>query len=157
TMVDPTQADSLVVDLIRSQQYEHVLAQRLPLLARKSQGPQAFGTNRMDFEKIWKSRSGEPDERFVEERRSRFAHAIREQIERIRTDREAWGDKRGFNHRLKILGGALAALDGQRSANLTLELMELPGSWDGWTRVGALESLLSWGVRLSLEDVLRIL
>jgi hypothetical protein len=35
--------------------------------------------------------------------------------------------------------------------------MELPGHWDGWTRVGALESLLSWGVRLSLEEALRVL
>ena len=35
--------------------------------------------------------------------------------------------------------------------------MELPGRWDGWTRVGAIESLLSWGVCLSLDEVLRIL
>ncbi len=35
--------------------------------------------------------------------------------------------------------------------------MELPGRFDGWTRVGALESLLFWGVRFSLEEALRIL
>jgi hypothetical protein len=40
-----------------------------------------------------------------------------------------------------------------KAAKLILELMELPGRFDGWTRVGALESLLSWGVRLSLEEV----
>jgi hypothetical protein len=157
TMVDPAEADGVVVELIHSQQYEHVLSQRLPFLARKNTGQPAFGTNRMDFKKIWKSRSGEPDESFVEERRRRFADAIREQIERIKTEREAATDKRGFDYRLKILGGALAALDGKRSAKLILELMELPGRWDGWTRVGAIESLLSWGVRLSLEEVLRIL
>src|SRR3974390_256883 len=54
-------------------------------------------------------------------------------------------------------GGALAALDGKRSANLILELMELPGRWDGWTRVGALENLLQWGVSLSIDQVLRVL
>lgn len=157
TMVDPTEADGVVVELIRSQQYEHVLSQRLPFLARKNKGQPRFGTNRMDFKKIWKSRAGEPDENFVEEHRSRFANAICEQIERIKTEREAATDKRGFDYRLKILGGALAALDGKRSAKLILELMELPGRWDGWTRVGAIESLLSWGVRLSLEEVLLIL
>lgn len=157
TMMDPTEADAVIMELIRSQQYEHVLSQRLPFVARKNKGQPGLGTNRMDFTKIWKSRAGEPDESFEEDRRSRFAHAIREQIERIKTEREAATDKRGFDHRLKILGGALAALDGKRSGKLILELMKLPGRWDGWTRVGAVESLLSWGVRLSLEEVLRIL
>jgi hypothetical protein len=157
TMVDPTEADGVVLELIRSQQYEHVLSQRLPFLARKNKGQPGFGTNRMDFKKIWRSRAGEPDERFVEERRSRFADALREQMGRIKTEREGATDKRPFDYRLKILGGALAALDGRRSTKLVLELMELPGPWDGWTKVGALESLLSWGVRLGLEEVLRIL
>lgn len=80
-----------------------------------------------------------------------------EQIERIKTDREAATDKQGFDYRLKILGGTLAALDGNRSAKLILELMDLPGRWDGWTRVGTIENLLFWGVRLSLEEVLRVL
>jgi NACHT conflict system protein len=156
TTVDPTQADGVIVELIRSQQYEHVLAQRLPLVARKSEGRQGFGTNRMDFKKIWKSRAGEPDEAFVEDRRVRFADEIREQIDRIKGEAEAATDRRGFDYRLKILGGALAALDGKRSAKLILELMELQGRWDGWTRVGAVESLLSWGVQLRLGEVLRV-
>src|SRR6202008_1264290 len=102
-------------------------------------------------------RAGEPDDTFVEERRLRFADAILEQIEKIKAEREVATDKRAFDHRLKILGGTLAALDGKRSAKLVLELMELPGRWDGWTRGGALESLLSWGIGLSLEEALRIL
>lgn len=157
TTVDPTQADGVILELIRSQQYEHVLAQRLPLFARKSKVRQGFGTNRMDFKKIWKSRAGEPDEAFVEDRRVRFADEIRGQIDRIKGEREAATDRSGFDYRQKILGGSLAALDGKRSAKLILELMELPGRWDGWTRVGAIESLLSWGVQLSLEEVLRVL
>lgn len=157
TMVDPVAADQVLVDLIGTQEYEWVLAQRLPGLARKSTSQLGFGTNRMDFGKIWKSREGESDESFVEERRSRFADAIREGIVRIQREREGAADKRGFDYRLKILGGALAALDGKRSANLVLEVMKLPGRWDGWTRVGTLENLLVSGVRLSLEEVLRVL
>jgi hypothetical protein len=157
TMVDPVAADQVLMELIETQEYEYVLAERLPLLARKTSDQPGFGTNRMDFKRIWKSRAGEPDDSFVEERRSRFADAIRKGIERIQSEREGAADKRAFDHRLKILGGALAAIDGKRSAKLVLELMQHPGRWDGWTRVGALENLLGWGMRLSLEDVLRIL
>ena len=155
--VDPKAADELLVELVRTQQYEHVLSQRLPMRAHKTVEKLGFGTDRMDFKRIWKARAGEADERFVEERRSRFADAIVEEIEQIKKDREGAADKRGFDHRLKIWGGALAVLDGKRSAKLILELMELPGCWDGWTRVGAIESLLLSGLSLSLEEVLRIL
>ncbi len=157
TTVDPAEAEDVVVDLIHSQQYEHVLSQRLPLLARKNDGPKGFGTNRMDFKRIWKARAGEPDDSFVEERRGRFADAILEQIERLKVEREAATDRRSFDQRLKMLGGSLAALDAKRSAKLILELMELPGRWDGWTRVGALENLLLSGVSLQLDEVLKIL
>jgi hypothetical protein len=157
TTVDPRAADEVLVELIRLQEYEWVLAQRLPVLARKNKGQPGFEANRMNFKKIWESRGGQPDERFLEERRIRYADAIRNGIERIQKECEEAADKRGFDHRLKILAGALAALDGRRSAKLVLELMERPGRWDGWTRVGALENLLVSGVRLNLEEVLRIL
>lgn len=157
TTVDPAEAEDVVVDLIHSQQYEHVLSQRLPLLARKNDGPKGFGTNRMDFKRIWKVRAGEPDDSFVEERRGRFADAILEQIERLKVERGAATDGRAFDQRLKMLGGSLAALDAKRSAKLILELMELPGRWDGWTRVGALENLLLSGVSLQVDEVLKIL
>ncbi len=160
TMIDPVAAEDVLVELVTTQQYEQVLAQRLPGLARKrtSQPSQpGFGTDRIDLKKVWSSRAGEPDERFVEERRSRFADAILVEIERIKKEREGAPDKRGFDHRLKIWAGALAALDGKRSAKLILEIMELPGRWDGYTRVAAVENLLVSGVRLSLDEVLKIL
>ena len=156
-MMDPAEADDVVVNLINSQQYEIVLAQRLPLLARNKEPPRGLGTNRMDFGKIWGARAGERDPSFIEERRSRFADALLKRIELIKAERETASDKRGFDQRLRRWGGALAALDGRRSAKLILELMELPGPWDNWTRVGAIDSLLSWGVRLTLEEVMRIL
>jgi len=81
TTVDPVAADNVLVELIRQQEYEWVLAQRLPFLARKSTGQPGFGTERMDFGKIWKSRAGEPNDSFLEERRSRYADAILGAIE----------------------------------------------------------------------------
>src|SRR5262249_18204891 len=154
TTVDPAAADDVIVNLlIRDPQYVYILPERLPGLARKSAGQQAFGPHRKDFRRIWRARSGEPDEIFVEERRTRFADALLEQIKRVQEEREVATDKRGFDHRLKLYGGALAALDGRRSAKMILGIMEFPGHGDGWTRVGAIESLLSWGVGLNLEEV----
>jgi hypothetical protein len=83
-MVDPKAADELLVELVRTQQYEHVLSQRLPMRARRAVEKPGFGTDRMDFKRIWKARAGEADERFAEERRSRFADAIVEEIDRIK-------------------------------------------------------------------------
>ena len=156
-MIDPKAADNLLVELVRTRQYEHVLSQRLPMRALKTVEKPGFGTDRMDFKRIWKARAGEVDERFAEERRNRFADAIIEEIERIKRDCEGAADKRGLDYRLKIWGGALAALDGKRSAKLILELVELPGRFDGWTRVGALENLLISGISFQLEEVLKIL
>jgi len=51
-MVDPKAADELLVELVRTQHYEHVLAQRLPMRARKSVEKPGFGSDRMDFERI---------------------------------------------------------------------------------------------------------
>src|SRR5262249_22845605 len=76
TTVDPAAADDVIVNLlIRDPQYVYILPERLPGLARKSAGQQAFGPHRKDFRRIWRARSGEPDEIFVEERRTRFADA----------------------------------------------------------------------------------
>jgi NACHT conflict system protein len=158
TTVDPAAAvDVIVTLLIPDPQYVYVLPHQLPGLARRSTGRRGFGSDRMDFKKIWKARSGQTDEIFVEDRRIRFADALIEQINRVQTERDAATDKRGFDNRLRLYGGVLAALDGKRSAKLVLDLMALPGRWEGWTRVGAIESLLSWGVRLSLDEILRVL
>jgi hypothetical protein len=158
TTVDPAGADDIIVNLLmKDPQYVYILPERLPGLARRSTEQQAFDPHRLDHQRIWRGRSGQPDERFVEERRARFADALLDQIKQVQQEREAATDKRAFEHRLKLWGGALAALDGRRSSKLVLEIMELPCRSDGWTRVGVIESLLSWGVALNLDEVLRIL
>ncbi len=156
TTVDPVAAEGVLLELLKLPEYEGVLAETLPRRARKGEGQPGLENTRMDFARIWNARVGKRDDFFAEDRRSRYADAIRDTVEAVQKEREAASDKRPFDYRLKILGGALAALDGRRSAKLVLELMELPGRWDGWTRVGALESLLVAGVCLSLEEVLKI-
>jgi len=59
--------------------------------------------------------------------------------------------------RIKGLTVILAALDSHDSAELVLHIMALPGRWDGWGRVRALESLLFGGVQLPAKEVLQVL
>ncbi len=85
-----------------------------------------LGNNRLDFGKVWEAREGKATDEFVEERRSRYADAIRALIERILVERDDATDKRTVEYRLKQLGSVLAALDARRSATLILHIMEIP-------------------------------
>ncbi len=157
TAVDPNRAEDVLLELLKLPEYERVVAETLPRRARKSESQPGLENTRMDFARIWNARAGKPDDFFAEDRRSRYADAFRDAITAVQKQREGASDKRSFDYRLKILGGALAALDAKRSAKLVLEVMELPGRWDGWTRVGALENLLVAGVPLTREEVMKIL
>ena len=66
-------------------------------------------------------------------------------------------DKRMAEYRLKPVGSALAALDARRSAKLILEVMALPGTYDGYSRVASLESLIFAGVRITLTEMMNVL
>jgi len=58
---------------------------------------------------------------------------------------------------LKTLAGALAILDARESAGLVMEIMALPGQWDGYPRADALEALLFGGAHLEAGAVLKVL
>ena len=60
---------------------------------------------------MWAAREGKESEEYVEERRNRYADALRALIEKILAGRAAAPDKRHAEHRLKPLGASLAALD----------------------------------------------
>ena len=111
----------------------------------------------------WTSeRSGQPEKEkrrknIVEERRSRYADALRALVEKILAEREAATDKRPAEYRLKPIGSALAALDARRSAKLILEVMALPAGYDGYSRVASLESLIFAGVRMTLAEMMNVL
>lgn len=133
------------------------MAETLVRRAKKSQGPPALGVNRPDFGKVWEAREGKEIEEFVEQRRSRYADALRALVEKILKERDAATDKRMAEHRLKPGGAALAALDARRSAKLILEVMSLPGNYDGYSRVASLESLVFAGARIALTEMMNVL
>lgn len=157
TKVDPAAADHALLELLGNPQYERILVERLPQRARTSEPRVGSESARTDFAQIWDSRAGKGNHFFIEERRSVYANALRGTVEKIWSEREQATDKRPFDYRLIILAPALAALDGKRSAQLVLDILQLPGSWDGWSRVSAIEHLLLNGVRLSFDGVLKSL
>jgi hypothetical protein len=133
------------------------VAEALVRRARKSDLPLPLGNNQLDSRKIWAAREGKETEEFIEERRSRYADAIRILLEKVLAEREAAIDKRSAEYRLKPIGSALAALDARRSAKLILEVMALPAAYDGYSRVASLESLTSAGVRITLAEMMNVL
>jgi len=157
TTVDPSGGEAVALELLKVPEYQWVLAQQLPPKARKKQDQFSMGTTTIDFARLWNARAGKPNDFFHEIRRRRYADTFLDVVHVTKAEREAAEDKRPIDHRLKTLGGALAAVDARRSAELILELMELPGQWDGGTRIEALENLLVAGVQLKLDRVLKIL
>jgi hypothetical protein len=157
TTADPERGDEVLLEMLSEEQYERVVAETLVRRARKSEGPPTLGSNQVDFGKVWPAREGKQTDEFVEERRTRYADAIRALIERILVEREAATDKRPAEYRLKPVGSALAALDARRSAKLILDVMGLPAGYDGYSRVGSLQSLIVAGVRITLAEMMNVL
>jgi hypothetical protein len=157
TTADPERGDEVLLEMLNEEQYERVVAETLVHRARKSGGPPTLGNNRLDFGKVWEAREGKATDKFVEERRSRYADAIRTLVERILAERDAATDKRMTEHRLKPVGSALAALDARRSSKMILEVMGLPGTYDGYSRVASLESLVVAGVPITLAEMTNVL
>jgi len=157
TAADPEHGDDVLLEMLSEQQYERAVAETLVRRARKSEGPPTLGNNQLDFEKVWAVRDGKETEELVEERRSRYADAIRTLVEKISAEREAATDKRLAEYRLKPIGSALAALDARRSAKLILDVMALPAAYDGYSRVAALESLIFAGIHIALAEMMNVL
>jgi hypothetical protein len=157
TTADPENVDEVLLELLNDPQYERFAAETLVRRARKSEGPPTLENNRLDFGKIWAAREGKETGEFVEERRSRYADAIRVLVEKLLKERNAATDKGMTDYRLKQVGSALAALDARRSAKLILDVLEIPGRHDGYTRVASLESLVVAGVVLPNTEMMSLL
>jgi hypothetical protein len=154
---DPEHGDEVLIEMLSEEQYERFVAEELVRRAKKNQGQPALGIRPPGFEKVWAAREGKETEEYVEERRSRYANALRALIEKIIAERTAATDKRPAEHRLKPIGTSLAALDARRSAKLILEVMAFPAGYDAYNRVDSLQNLIFAGVGLTLAEMMNVL
>ena len=93
TTADPEHADEVLLEMLSEQQYERFVAETLVRRASKREGPPTFGNNRLDLGKVWEAREGKHTDEFVEERRRRYADAIRALVEKLLQERQAATDK----------------------------------------------------------------
>jgi hypothetical protein len=130
-------------------------------LASGSKVEPAFGfglgyTRHTDYAKLWEARQGQPAWSFDEDRRKRYAVAIRERIESLLAESKSGGQTRGYDFRLKELIKALAVIDSVGSTQLILELLASQDTWNGWPVVQALDTLLFNGIVLPTDETLGI-
>ena len=154
---DPEHGDEVLLEMLSEEQYERFVAEDLVRRAKKSKPQPTLGIRLPAFEKVWAAREGKETEEYVEERRNRYADALRALIEKILAERAAAPDKRHAEHRLKPLGASLAALDARKSAKLILDVMAFPAGYDAYSRVDSLQSLIFAGVRMTLPEMMNVL
>ena len=105
-----------------------------------------------DFSLIWKVRAGQAEVEFIEPVRAAVSALVKNHIEALLAERTASEHPSDYDHRLKQLAVALAELDGKASADLVLDILNMPetGKWHygSWPCINGLEALLMQGVVL---------
>lgn len=157
TSLDSESAEIVLLDVLNEPEYESEAASALVRLARTKSTEEPFSFKPIDYNIVWEARAGRRPNEFDEERRRRYAAAIRQRINTLLDERATTAQRDTNDIRLKGLAKILATLDGYDSAELILHIMAFPGKWDGWGRVDALTSLLFSGVQLPTEATLKVL
>jgi hypothetical protein len=155
--LDDAGSDVVLLDLLNEPEYERDVATEL---ARRVTPPKVQDSflRKVDYAQLWAARAGVPQEDPYNERRDRYASAIRGRIDSLLKEREGVKEKRPYDYRLRQLGLALAIIDSRRSANFVFELTSsLPDEWDNYAPVEAYEAMLFNGVALPTGSTLSLL
>jgi len=155
--LDAQGGEDVLLRLLSEPEYEEDTVRELIQLAKIPSTEKQPFFRRPDYSAVWEARAGRRPSEFDQNRRSRYTAAIKERISAIRDDRAKSNNPDSFNGRLKQLAKSVAFLDGRDSAEYVMEIMALPGQWDHWTRVDALEALLFNGAPFSAEATLAVL
>jgi HEAT repeat protein len=147
-------SESFLLSLLSEPEYEIEAAWGLYLIAHKTlTDPNVMGARsghpQRDFCRI-RSSASEWRAVFAEDRRQRSTAAITQRVLPLLRETNTADAQTVLyrHHRLRELAKPLAALDPRDSASLILQIAEIPGRFDGWTRVALLETLIFAGVPL---------
>lgn len=154
---DPGCAESMLLQLLNEPEYEGEVASALLQLATIVSPWKDFNIKRTDYRRVWEARAGQELVGFAEDRRLRYALAIKDRIIGIAAERSKSDRPESFTGRLKGLSRTLALLDGRNSAEFIIDKLVLPQEWDQWTRLESLEALLFSGAPLPTNRVLEVL
>jgi hypothetical protein len=149
--------DAVLLDLLRQPKYEEHAARSLVRLAVPPEKQAALlGSPKLDFDAIWAARQGTASG-IEGVRAKRYANAIRNRIDELMAERSTAAQPDSLNRRLKLLAPFLAKLDGRDSSETVIDLISLPGQWDGWLCVWSILALLSASAALTTEQIVRAL
>lgn len=154
--LDAARAVTLLIELLNEPEYERAVSEEVSRLARLKDG-QTPWIPALDYRFVWEARAGSARSAFDEERRRRYAEALRDRIARLSEERGDAERSRAQDRRLKELAKTLAHVDPRGSADLVLEVVSRPGEWDDWQRVESAERLLFGGVVLPARPTLDLL
>jgi len=155
--LDSRGAEDVLLNVLSEPEYEQDAAKALIRLARISNPETQHAFNKINYRSLWEARSGRLKSNFDEDRRCRYASAIKQRIAVIKEQRSQGDNPDSFNGRLKMLASFISVLDSRGSSDLVMEIMALPGQWDGHTRVEVLEALLFSGTLIKTDEALKIL
>jgi NACHT C-terminal Alpha/Beta 2 len=156
-LLDPQRAEDVLSELLAEIEYEDEVAKALVRMARIDTPGRRIGLGTPDYSVVWDVREGRQATGFEEGRRRRVATAIKELIAKMMKAGSQSPDPDSFNGRLKALAAAMSGVDSRESVNSVMEILALPGKWDGWTRVEAMEKLVLGGARVDARAALRVL
>jgi hypothetical protein len=158
--LDADHADTVLLELLKEPEYERDAAMTLLQLARtpEPQSPVNPLGRKKDYNEMWKARTTSQVTGFNEQRRTRYASAIRAELESLL---EAGKEGQSVNDfRVKELAKILAVFDARGGADLIFRALQISGRFNSWQITfiaarspqakGRVERL--WGV---LQDRLR--
>lgn len=156
TCLDPGRAENVLLNSFNEPEYESESGWALVCLAGKN-AERRWVPKGPDYRIVWEARSGHRESGFNEDQRQRYAIVIKNRVLTLLDERTKDDEPDKYNNRLKGLATMVATLDGRNSADLVMNVLALPGEWDGWTRVEALEELLFSGEELPVEATLKVI
>jgi hypothetical protein len=155
-LLDPDNADTVLLEVLKEAEYERDAAATLVQLARtpETQNPANPFSKKKNHNEIWEARTRLRTVGFNEERRKRYADAIRGELESVLEEGKQGGSVNDF--RAKELAKILAILDGLDSKDIILRALQVSGPFNGWQIAETLETLLFSGVTLPAEQTLAL-
>lgn len=154
--LDSKGAEDVLLRVLCEPEYEQDAAKALVRLARMNSLEAQHGFKKINYQILWKARSCRQEIYFYEDRRHRYANSIKQRIGAIKEQQSQSDKPDSFNGRLKTLACIIAILDGRDSVDLVMDIMALPGRWDGYARAEALEALLFNGAIIQAEEALKV-
>ena len=140
--LDPAGAEQVLIDLLPEPEY---LTDAAAAMAQDFvPKPERSFDMTFRYDLMWAAREGRTPPSGNNQRRARFAAALKAEIKRLREQNEDGKSAAG----LKELAKALAAIDGRGSAVEVLDVIAMPGQWDQYVCLAAAERLLMAGVVL---------